>query len=95
LTKNYREVIMEKEVSMLSVWHDDFQPDKEAIWKVPAKWLLSQASQCSLNGEEYMAIAIKDKKLYIHGYRPAGNAIKLIESWAEEFDPWPDYPGRD
>ena len=83
---------MEREVKMANVWYDDFQPLKEGIWKVPIKWLLNQATQCGLNGEEYMAIAVKDKKLYIEGYRPAGNAITLIKSWAEEFEPWPNYP---
>ncbi len=82
---------MEKEVSMANVWHDDFRPAKDAIWKVPVKWLLDQVLQCDLNGGEYMAIAVKDKKLYIQGYRPAGNAITLRRSWAEEFDPWPDH----
>jgi hypothetical protein len=82
VSKNYKEVIMAQ------VWHDDFQPLKGEAWKVPVKWLHSQLLQCSLNGDEDVVVAVKDKKLYIQGYRTAENEVKLVRSWAEEFPPW-------
>lgn len=77
------------------VWHDDFQPveQAEAIWKVPVEWLLSQISLFDRKQDKYIGIAVKDNHLYIEGYNlKRKSELKFSKSWAEEFDPWPDYP---
>lgn len=82
-------------------WHQEFQPDQDGCWSVPAKWLLSQVSLCLSEGGDEILIAVKDGNLYIKGTPPIdeemANIQKLIrgdtaepgKSWAEEFPPWP------
>lgn len=73
-------------------WHNDFQPDTGAIWKVPVNWLLNHVTQCNQKGTQFIAIAVKNGQLYIEGYQSVQEAKTLTRPWAEEFDPWPNYP---
>jgi hypothetical protein len=73
-------------------WHNNFQPATDAIWKVPVEWLLNHVTQCDQKGVEYIGIAVKDGQLYIEGYQSDKKATTPTRPWAEEFDPWPNYP---
>lgn len=70
---------------------EDVKQKKQLAWRMPAKWLLSQAVNCYMEGVDEIVFAVIEDRLYMKGIRQTNeeNLVIPAEVWFEEFPPWP------
>jgi hypothetical protein len=59
------------------------------VWKLDAKWLLTQAFMAYLDGQKEVLVGVKGKSLYFQGIHFPQDSINAQQVWIEEIPPWP------
>jgi hypothetical protein len=85
------EVDMADPIKCYKLTEDDVKQQSRLAWRIPTKWLLSQAVNCYMEDVTEIVFAVIDDRLFMKGIRQTSedNLVLPAESWFEEFPPWP------
>lgn len=69
----------------------EVEKQKQFAWRIPTKWLLSQAVNCYMEDMKEIIFAEIEGRLYLKGIRQTNEDGQVLptETWFEEFPPWP------